>query len=215
MFQNNLLLDKRVLVTGGGSGLGKAMAARFLELGARVVICGRREEILNETVAEFAARFPQQISSVVCDIRSADAVEAMIAAIWSDGPLDALVNNAAGNFVARTETLSPRAVEWGGRGIRMNAVAPGVFPTKGATERLIPNETVATELASRNPLGRVGDPLELANVAAFLLSDLASFINGECLTVDGGECLAGAGQFNLLRRLSDGEWDALKPKRSS
>jgi NAD(P)-dependent dehydrogenase (short-subunit alcohol dehydrogenase family) len=256
------------------------MAARFLELGARVVICGRRAEVLDETVAEFNGRFPQRAERVVCDVRNPDEVEAMVATIWEAGPLDALVNNAAGNFIARTETLSARAVdavlgsvlhgtayvtlacgrrwlqearrasvlnivttyaeagsgyvvpsamgkagvlaltrslavEWGGRGIRSNAIAPGVFPTDGAMERLVPSEAIAEELVSRNPLGRFGNPRELGDAAAFLLSDMSSYINGECLVIDGGERLAGAGQFNLLRRLSDADWEGLKPKRKS
>src|SRR6202163_1143467 len=107
MFSSDLLSSKRILITGGGTGLGKAMAHRFLQLGATVYICGRREEVLEQTVAELNAQGP--IHALPCDVRSLDAVESMIDAIWKAGPLDVLVNNAAGNFIARTEELSPRA----------------------------------------------------------------------------------------------------------
>lgn len=109
MFRSDLLHSKRILVTGGGTGLGKGMAERFLELGAEVYICGRREEILKSTAAELAAKGP--IHALACDVRNLDAVETMIETIWRSAPLDILVNNAAGNFIARTEELSPRAFE--------------------------------------------------------------------------------------------------------
>jgi NAD(P)-dependent dehydrogenase (short-subunit alcohol dehydrogenase family) len=111
MFTRDLLGGKRILVTGGGTGLGKSMSRRFLELGASVVICGRRQNVLEETAIEFAKEFPERIAWHVCDIRGASQVEAMVETVWAARPLDALVNNAAGNFVARTETLSPRAVD--------------------------------------------------------------------------------------------------------
>jgi NAD(P)-dependent dehydrogenase (short-subunit alcohol dehydrogenase family) len=111
MFSEDLLRSKRILITGGGTGLGKAMAHRFLQLGATVYICGRREEVLEQTAAELSAATIGPIHALPCDIRNRDAVEAMIDTIWKSGPLDALVNNAAGNFIARTEELSPRAFE--------------------------------------------------------------------------------------------------------
>jgi NAD(P)-dependent dehydrogenase (short-subunit alcohol dehydrogenase family) len=282
MFQTDLLRGKRVLVTGGGTGLGLAMGKRFLELGASLIICGRREQVLREAAGEMDKAAPGRVAWHVCDIRDASAVDAMLEVIWKDGPLDALVNNAAGNFIARTEELSPRAidavlgivlhgsayvtigcgkrwlaegrlegrgaavlsivttyawtgsayvvpsamakagvlamtqslaVEWGGRGVRLNAIAPGPFPTKGAWERLVPRPDLAHRFETKNPLGRVGRHEELANLACFLLSDGAGYINGEVVTIDGGEWLQGAGQFNFLSELTDADWQALKPKK--
>ena len=279
MFTRDLLGGKRILVTGGGTGLGKSMSRRFLELGASVVICGRRQNVLEETAIEFATEFPERIAWHVCDIRDATQVEAMTETVWAARPLDALVNNAAGNFVARTETLSPRAVdailsvvlhgsayvtlacgkrwlatghpatvlsivttyawtgsayvvpsamakagvlamtrslavEWGGRGIRLNAIAPGPFPTPGAWERLVPRPDLAREFETRNPLGRPGNHRELADLASFLLSDHAGYINGDVIAIDGGEWLKGAGQFNFLDRLTPEEWETMRAKKS-
>jgi NAD(P)-dependent dehydrogenase (short-subunit alcohol dehydrogenase family) len=278
MFQADLLRGKRMLVTGGGTGLGLAMGRRFLELGASLVICGRREQVLKDAAADLEQGAQGRVAWHVCDIRDAAAVDAMLGAIWDDGPLDALVNNAAGNFIARTEELSPRAVdavlgivlhgsayvtlgcgkrwlaeghtaavlsivttyawtgsayvvpsamakagvlamtqslavEWGGRGVRLNAIAPGPFPTKGAWERLVPRADLAQRFETKNPLGRAGRHEELANLASFLLSDGAGYINGEVVTIDGGEWLQGAGQFNFLSELTDADWQAMKPKK--
>jgi NAD(P)-dependent dehydrogenase (short-subunit alcohol dehydrogenase family) len=280
MFRSDLLQQKRMLITGGGTGLGKGMAERFLELGATVYICGRREEVLKQTTAELAPKGP--IHPLPCDVRNLDAVEAMIDRIWSDGPLDILINNAAGNFIARTAELSPRAfesvigivlmgtlhctmacgrrwlksgqrgtvlsisatyapvgsayvvpsaiskagvealtrslaVEWGGRGIRMNAIAPGPIPTQGAFSRVVPLPQLEAAALDRNPLHRFGTIEELANLAAFLVSDGSGYINGEVIRMDGGEFLQGAGEFsNLGRILKEEDWQALKPpKRSS
>jgi NAD(P)-dependent dehydrogenase (short-subunit alcohol dehydrogenase family) len=279
MFEKGLLKGKRVLVTGGGTGLGRAMTERFQELGAAVVICGRRAEVLAETAAGLnAASKGPDVVALPCDIRDAEAVEAMVASIWDGGGLDALVNNAAGNFVARSETLSHRAVdavlnivlhgtanvtlacgrrwiaearpatvlsivtsyawtgsayvvpsamakagvlamtrslavEWGPKKIRLNAIAPGPFPTPGAWERLVPRDDLAETFETRNPLGRAGKHRELADLASFLLADGAGYINGEVVTIDGGEWLGGAGQFNFLKCLSDEDWDAFAAKR--
>jgi NAD(P)-dependent dehydrogenase (short-subunit alcohol dehydrogenase family) len=278
MFEKSLLSGKRILVTGGGTGLGLSMGRRFLELGASLVICGRRQEVLDEAVASLGKETGGRVKSHRCDVRDADAVEAMVDAIWQDGPLDGLVNNAAGNFIAKTETLSPRAVdavlnivlhgaayctiacgrrwleaahpaavlnivttyawtgsayvvpsamakggvlamtrslavEWGGRGVRTNAIAPGPFPTPGAWERLVPRPDLAQTFETRNPMGRPGRHDELANLASFLISDGAGFINGEVVTIDGGEWLEGAGQFNFLRALSEDDWASLRPKK--
>ena len=277
MFRTDLLRSKRILITGGGTGLGKAMARRFLELGAAVYICGRREDVLEKTVAELSVNGP--INPLSCDVRNLDAVESMVESIWKGGPLDILVNNAAGNFIARTEELSPRAfesvigivlmgtlhatmacgrrwlkashpgtvlsisatyapvgsayvvpsavskagvealtrslaVEWGNRGIRMNAIAPGPIPTQGAFSRLLPRPDLEALALDRNPLHRFGTPEELANLAAFLVSDGSGYINGEVIRMDGGEFLQGAGEFsNLGRALTEEDWKSMKPKK--
>jgi len=277
MFHKDLLQHKRILITGGGTGLGKGMTSRFLELGATVYICGRRAEILKATADELKTKGP--IHSLPCDVRSLDSVEEMMKTIWTAGPLDILVNNAAGNFIARTEELSPNAwqsvinivlmgtlnctmacgrrwlkagdkgtvlsisatyapvgsayvvpsavskagvetlmrslaVEWGDRSIRMNAIAPGPIPTQGAFSRVLPRQDLATLALDRNPLHRFGTIDELANLAAFLVSDGSGYINGEVIRMDGGEFLQGAGEFsNLGRVLKEQDWQALKPKK--
>ena len=277
MFSPDLLSQKRVLITGGGTGLGKAMAQRFLELGATVYICGRREEVLRKTVAELSPKGP--IRHLCCDVRDRDAVEAMVDSIWQEGPLDILINNAAGNFIARSEELSPRAweavigivlmgtlhctmacgrrwlkekhagkvlsisatyapvgsayvvpsavskagvealtrslaVEWGNRNIRLNAIAPGPIPTQGAFTRVLPLPKLEPLATERIPLGRFGTTEELANLAAFLVSDGSGYVNGEVIRMDGGEFLQGAGEFSSLgRALSAEDWEMIKPKK--
>lgn len=280
MFRKNLLQGKRILITGGGTGLGKGMAQRFLELGAALYVCGRRAQVLSDTASELQRATGGSIRPIPCDVRNGQAVEEMIATIWTDGPLDTLVNNAAGNFLARTEELSPRAfeavigivlmgaihvttacgrrwlqagdratvlnitttyartgsayvvpsavakagvealtrslaVEWGNRGIRMNAIAPGPIPTEGAFSRLLPRPELEKFAKDRNPMGCFGTVEELANLAAFLVSDGAGYINGEVVAMDGGEWLQGAGEFsNLGRMLTEAEWQAMKPRKS-
>lgn len=271
MFQTDLLAGKRVLVTGGGTGLGLAMGRRFLELGADLAICGRRAGVLAEAVAALEPSYPGRVRSLVCDVRDAEAVDSTVGTLW---PLDILVNNAAGNIAARSETLSHRAmdavlgivlhgtgymtlacgrrwlgeerpgtvlsivtpyawtgsayvvpsamakagvlamtrslaVEWGPRGVRLNAIAPGPFPTPGAWERLLPTPELARRFETDLPLGRPGRHEELADLAAFLASDRSGYITGEVVTIDGGQWLQGAGQFNLLRELDEAGWAAL------
>src|SRR3984885_3762247 len=279
MFSSDLLSSKRILITGGGTGLGKAMAHRFLQLGATVYICGRRQEVIEQTAAELSNATKSPIHALPCDVRNLDAVEAMIDTIWQAGPLDALVNNAAGNFIARTEELSQRAfesvigivlmgtlhatmacgvrwlkaaqpatvlsisatyapvgsayvvpsaisqagvealtrslaVEWGNRGIRLNAIAPGPIPTQGAFSRVLPRPDLETLALDRNPMHRFGTTEELANLAAFLISDGSAYINGEVIRMDGDEFLQGAGEFsNLGRALTDEDWESLKPRK--
>ena len=280
MFRADLLQKKRILITGGGTGLGKGMAQRFLSLGATVYICGRRKEVLSATQQELRETTGGSIHALPCDVRSADAVDGMIEAIWRDGPLDILINNAAGNFLARSEDLSLRAfdavigivllgtihvtmacgrrwlsanhaatvlnitttytrtgsayvvpsatakagveaftrslaVEWGNRGIRMNAIAPGPVPTEGAFSRLLPRPELEQLAKQRNPMGRFGTVEELSNLAAFLVSDGCPYINGEVVTMDGGEWLQGAGEFSQIgRMLSNADWEAMRPKKS-
>jgi len=279
MFETDLLAGKRILITGGGTGLGLAIGRRYLELGAALAICGRREPVLADAAAQLTRETGGKVSVHPCDIRDPAAIDAMLEAIWQDGPLDGLVNNAAGNFIARTEELSPRAVdavlnivlhgtvyvtlacgkrwlaagraatvlsivttyawtgsayvvpsamakagvlamtrslavEWGGRGIRFNAVAPGPFPTEGAWQRLVPKPELAAVFESRNPLKRAGRHRELADLAAYLMADGSAYVNGDCVTIDGGAWLEGAGQFSFVGELmSDADWQALKARK--
>lgn len=281
MFTKDLLQGKRALITGGGTGLGKAMARRYLELGATVYICGRREDVLKSTREELSSAIGGAIEGIPCDVRDLAQVEVLVAKIWDDGPLDILVNNAAGNFLAKTEELSPNAwqavigivlmgtinmtmacgrrwlaekknasvisivatysssgsgsgyvvpsavskagvqaltrslaVEWGPKGIRMNAIAPGPIPTEGAFSRLLPKKELEKLATMRVPMRRFGTPEEIANLAAFLVSDGAAYINGEVVTMDGGEWLQGAGEFNYVgQMMSDADWEMFKPRK--
>src|SRR3954469_1682862 len=277
MFEKNLLAGKRVLVTGGGSGLGAAMARRFAELGAELIICGRRLELLEQTAAQLRSEPKAKVSTIRCDVRDGAAVDAMMEAIWRETPLDVLVNNAAATFIAQTEHLSFRAadailaptlhgamycplaagkrwitnrhkgvvlsilststitgraftvpsamaksavlamtrslaVEWGPKGIRTVAIAPGPFPTAGATEQLRP-EGRDEGPTSRNPLGRAGEHGELADLASFLVSDRAGYINGEMVVIDGGAHLRSSGAEDLLR-WTDAQWAEQRAARS-
>jgi len=277
MFEKDLLAGKRILVTGGGSGLGAAMGRRFVELGAELIICGRRHELLEQTAAAMRSDLGGKVSTIRCDIRDGAAVDAMMDGIWHDGALDVLVNNAAATFIAQTEHLSFRAadailaptlhgamyctlaagkrwiegkqkgvvlsilststitgraftvpssmaksavlamtkslaVEWGPKGIRTVAIAPGAFPTPGASGQLRP-EGRDEGWAHRNPLGRAGEHGELANLASFLISDQAGFINGEMVVQDGGSHLRSSGAEDLLQ-WSEAQWARQRGSRA-
>ena len=280
MFQKNLLAGKRILITGGATGLGKSMGQRFLELGATLYICGRREQVLNEAAEQLRKATGGTVKTFACDVRDNARVEAMTDQIWQEGPLDVLVNNAAGNFIARTEELSlgafqavigivlmgtlhvtlacgrrwlkeghhaivlnitttyaesgsayvvpssvakagvlnltrSLAVEWGPRGIRLNAIAPGPIPTEGAFSRLMPVKSLEDLAKQRNPLRRFGTHEELANLAAFLVSDQSGYVNGHQIVMDGGEWLKGASEFSGLGDIfTEEQWQAMKPKKS-
>ncbi len=279
MFEKNLLSGKKILVTGGATGLGKSMGKRFLELGASLCICGRREEVLAEAADELRKSTGGTVKTFSCDVRKNELVEAMIDNFWQDGPLDGLVNNAAGNFLCRTEELSigafeavigivlmgtihatmacgkrwikegqkatvlnitttyaqwgspyvvpssvakagvlnmtrSLAIEWGKHGIRCNAIAPGPVPTEGAFSRLMPVKALEEMAKKRNPLGRFGTHQELADLAAFLMSDHSGYINGEQIVMDGGEQLKGASEFSHLGDLlTEEQWQMMKPKK--
>jgi NAD(P)-dependent dehydrogenase (short-subunit alcohol dehydrogenase family) len=281
MFTDDLLKDKRILITGGGTGIGRAMAERFLQLGATVYICGRRVEVVQKTAAELSASTGGTIEGFPCDVRYDDDVEKLIEQLWAKGPLDVLVNNAAGNFLARTEELSAHAfdavigivlkgtinmtmscgrrwlatrhkavvlsiattyadtgsayvvpsavakagvaalmrslaVEWGGRGIRFVAIAPGAIRTEGAFSRLLPVPELEKKVLEHHPLHRFGTLEEISNLASFLISDYAGYINGEMVYMDGGEMLAGASIFSLIgRRIPDSAWQIMKPKKKT
>jgi NAD(P)-dependent dehydrogenase (short-subunit alcohol dehydrogenase family) len=269
MFEKGLLTGKRILVTGGGSGLGAAMGRRFVELGAELIICGRRLELLEATAAQMRSDLDGKVSVTRCDIRDGSAVDAMMDQVWREGQIDVLVNNAAATFIAQTEHLSYRAadailaptlhgtmyctlaagkrwieakhrgvvlsilststitgraftvpsamaksavlamtrslaVEWGPKGVRTVAIAPGAFPTPGASGQLRP-EGRDEGWAQRNPLGRAGEHGELANLASFLISDQAGYINGEMVVQDGGSHLRSSGAEDLLQ-WTEAQW---------
>ena len=277
MFEKGLLKGKRILVTGGGSGLGAAMGRRFIELGAELIICGRRLELLEATAVQMRSDLGGKVAAIKCDLRNGADVDAMMDAIWREAPIDALVNNAAATFIAQTEHLSFRAadailaptlhgtmyctlaagkrwieakhkgvvlsilststitgraftvpsamaksavlamtkslaVEWGPKGIRTVAIAPGAFPTAGASGQLRP-EGRDEGWAQRNPLGRAGDHREFADLASFLISDAAGYINGEMVVQDGGAHLRSSGSEDLLQ-CSDAQWEKQRAARS-
>ena len=278
MLRDNALEGKVIVVTGGGSGLGKAMTKYFMELGAKVVITSRDLEKLKNTAQELISETKGTCLAVQCDVRNYDEVENMLQEVLKAyGKVDVLLNNAAGNFISPTEQLSANAfdtvidivlkgsknctlafgkhwidtkqpsstilnivttyaftgsayvvpsatakagvlamtrslaVEWAKYGIRSNAIAPGPFPTKGAWDRLLPGDLKEKfDLAKKVPLQRVGDHQELANLAAYLVSDFSAYINGEVIVIDGGEWLKGAGQFNMLEAIPVEMWDMLE-----
>lgn len=280
MFEKNLLKDRAIFITGGGTGLGRSMALRLADLGAKMFLAGRREEPLRET-AEAIRKAGGMCAYALCDVRDPVAVESAAAAAEREfGEIDTLINNAAGNFIARTEKLSPNAfnavvgivlngtfhctlafarrwiaaqkpgtvlnmvttyaaagcgsafvvpsacakagvlamtrslaVEWAKHRIRLNAIAPGPFPTEGAWSRLMPTREFEEQARNSHPMKRFGRHEELANLAAYLLSDQAGYINGECVVIDGGQWLCGAGEFNDLLMLPDSAWEAMEQGR--
>lgn len=284
MFQSDLLKDKVVLVTGGGTGLGRSMSERFLQLGAKLAICSRRQEVLDQAAQEMMAAHGEanggDVFTTTVDVRDPEAVHSMLDAVEAHyGQIDVLVNNAAGNFISPTEQLSHRAVdavlgivlhgtfyctlelgkrwiaaqhkgtvlniattyaltgsgyvtpsavakagvvaltkslaaEWGKYGIRLNAIAPGPFPTEGAWTRLMPTPEIEKLFQQRIPLGRVGEHSELANLASYLISEQAGYITGDVITIDGGETVWGAGEFNILDAVTPEQWQMLAAMRN-
>jgi NAD(P)-dependent dehydrogenase (short-subunit alcohol dehydrogenase family) len=277
MFKEGLLRGKRILITGGGTGLGKEIAARYAELGAEIWLAGRRGGVLQETASELSGKYKAKIQTHAVDIRDAAAVDAMVQRIWDEaGPLTGLVNNAAGNFISPTKDLTPNgfnaianivfhgtfyvthavgkrwiagghpgsvlsilvtwvhtgspyvvpsamskaglhvmtkslAVEWGRHRIRLNAIAPGPFPTEGASKRLRPGGSFSDSSKS-NPMRRVGEMSELQNLATFLMADGCEWLTGETIAVDGGGYLAtgSGGYFTELDKLSDADWEKMR-----
>ena len=277
MFKDDLLKGKKILVTGGGTGLGKEMSEHYIQHGAEVVICGRRESVLADTAAEFKDKYDANVRFQPLDIRSPQDVEDFVETIFQEGPLHGLVNNAAGNFISPTKDLSARgfdaianivfhgtfyvtnavgkkwleqnikgsiisilatwvwtgspyvvpsamsksalhtmtkslAVEWGPYGIRINAIAPGPFPTKGAWERLSPGQdTDSNENDAKIPMRRNGEMQELRNLATFLMADGCDYLTGQTIAIDGASHLGSAGNFyQSLDKLTDEDWDGIR-----
>lgn len=277
MLSDDALKDKIIIVTGGGSGLGKAMTRYFLQLGAKVAITSRNLDKLKQTATELEQETGGTVLPVACDVRNWEEVEAMKNTVVQNfGVIDILVNNAAGNFISPTERLTHSAfdsildivlkgtknctlsigkywidqkhpgtilnivttyswtgsayvvpsacakagvlamtrslaVEWAKYNIRFNAIAPGPFPTEGAWERLLPGDLAEKfDMRKKVPLRRVGEHQELANLAAYLVSDYSAYMNGEVVTLDGGEWLQGAGEFNMLEAIPQEMWDMLE-----
>ena len=274
MFKDNLLENKRILITGGGTGLGKEMATHFAMHGAELYICGRRENVLSETAAEISETYGTKVNYQTLDIRASKDVDDYIEFIFQKGPLDGLVNNAAGNFISPTKDLSHKgfdaianivfhgtfymthsvgkrwielghkgsivnilttwiwtgspyvvpsamsksgihamtqslAAEWGKYGIKINGIAPGPFPTKGAWERLNPDNN-DDGMTNTVPLGRVGEMEELQNLATFLMADGCDYLTGQTIGLDGGQYLTGGGTFSQLDKLSDEDWENMR-----
>ena len=275
MFKDNILQGKKILVTGGGTGLGKEMSEHYIQHGADVVICGRRESVLAETAEEFKEKYGSTVRFQALDIRSAQDVDDFIDTIFQEGPLHGLVNNAAGNFISPTKDLSARgfdaianivfhgtfyvthavgkkwieqqikgsiisilatwvwtgspfvvpsamsksalhtmtkslAVEWGPNGIRVNAIAPGPFPTEGMTARLSPKGDMQKDSDSTIPMGRMGEMNELQNLATFLMADGCEYLTGQTIAIDGAQYLSGGGTFSQLSKMSDDDWAEIR-----
>jgi len=280
MLRDDALKGQTIIVTGGGTGLGRAMGKYFLELGANLVITSRKMEVLEKAAQELEAETGGKVLPIQCDVRNYDQVENVLAKTEERfGQIHCLLNNAAGNFVSPTERLSNRAfdtiidivlkgstnftlalgkkwiaakqggtvlnivttyawtgsgyvvpsacakagvlamtrslaVEWAKYNIRLNAIAPGPFPTEGAWSRLLPGDLIDKfDPAKLVPLGRVGEHQELANLAAYLMSDFSAYVNGEVVTIDGGEWLMGAGEFSHLEKVPQAMWDMLEAGR--
>jgi len=280
MLKPNSFKGKTIIITGGGTGLGKSMGKYLLELGANLVITSRKKEVLDKTAAELEQQTGGKVLAVACDVRKYEEIENVIKETETHfGKIDGVLNNAAGNFISPTERLSHRAfdivvdivlkgtyyttlaagknwiskkqsgvflnivttyawtgsgyvvpsacgkagvlaltrslaVEWAKYNIRSNAIAPGPFPTEGAWSRLLPGELVKKfDPALRIPLRRVGDHQELANLAAYLLSDYSAYVNGEVITIDGGEWLKSGGEFSHLEMVPNEMWDRLEKMR--
>ena len=274
------LKGKTILVTGGGTGLGRSMGKYFLELGANLVIASRKLDVLEKTASELQTETGGKVFAVACDVRKYEEVDAVIKAAEQEfGQIDCVLNNAAGNFISPTERLSHRAfdivvdivlkgtyyttlaagknwiakkqpgiflnivttyawtgsgfvvpsacakagvlaltrslaVEWAKYKIRSNAIAPGPFPTEGAWSRLLPGDLAKKfDPSERVPLKRVGEHQELANLAAYLMSDFSAYINGEVITIDGGEWLRSGGEFSHLDAIPDQLWDMMEKMR--
>jgi NAD(P)-dependent dehydrogenase (short-subunit alcohol dehydrogenase family) len=280
MLKPGSLKDRTIIVTGGGTGLGRSMGTYFLELGANLVITSRKLDVLNKAAAEMKQQTGGNVLAIECDVRKYEQVENVIHSAEKEfGPVHGILNNAAGNFISPTERLSHRAfdivvdivlkgtyyttlaagknwiskkqpgtflnivttyawtgsgyvvpsacskagvlaltrslaVEWAKYNIRSNAIAPGPFPTEGAWSRLLPGDLVKKfDPAQRIPLKRVGEHQELANLAAYLMSDYSAYINGEVITIDGGEWLRNGGEFSHLEVIPDEMWDQLEKSR--
>ena len=281
MFDKELLKDKSIIITGGGTGLGKSMATRFAELGANLVITSRRQEVIDKTAEELRDH-GGKVLAIACDVRDPEQVNEMVSQTVDEfGKIDILLNNAAGNFISRTQDLSHRgfdaiasivfhgtfyvthsvgrrwldlgmggniisilatwvwtgsaftvpsamsksgvhamtqslATEWGKTGIRINAIAPGPFPTEGAWARLSPGQdpdeaaSDSSGAYSQNPMGRVGEMEELGNLATFLMSDGCNYLNGQTIAIDGAEYLTGGTFYRALASLKDEDWAAIK-----
>lgn len=274
MFKDNLLKNKRILITGGGTGLGKEMASHFAMHGAELYICGRRENVLSETANEISEIYSTKVNYQTLDIRASKDVDDYIESIFEINPLDGLVNNAAGNFISPTKDLSHKgfdaianivfhgtfymthsvgkrwielghkgsivnilttwiwtgspyvvpsamsksgihamtqslAAEWGKYGIKINGIAPGPFPTKGAWDRLNPDSN-DDGMTNTVPLGRVGEMEELQNLATFLMADGCDYLTGQTIGLDGGQYLTGGGTFSQLDKLSDEDWENMR-----
>lgn len=280
MLKPGSLKDKTIIITGGGTGLGRSMGKYFLELGANLVITSRKNEVLQNTAKEMMKETGGQVLAVACDVRKYEEIENVIKETEKRfGQIHGVLNNAAGNFISPTERLSHRAfdivvdivlkgtyyttlaagknwiakkqpgtflnivttyawtgsgyvvpsacgkagvlaltrslaVEWAKYKIRSNAIAPGPFPTEGAWSRLLPGELVKKfDPSERIPLKRVGEHQELANLAAYLISDHSAYINGEVITIDGGEWLRNGGEFSHLEMIPEEMWDTIEKMR--